>query len=297
LTKLIKESPKYTEAQVQLGLLALREKRYQEASDIFGKLRGGQDARWAVGLAATYSSEKDVTKAFQVLNDVLKKAPDSSLLHGQLANIAAMHGQYDLAITEFKKVLTYDRKSVPHRLRLAEVYELKRDYDNAIAMYKEAQDLSPKDPVPALSLAAVLGKAGHAAEARAQYQSVLISHPNNPSALNNLAYLLYETGGDLDDALRLARRAIDTTPGQASYLDTMGCIYLKKGMRDSAIQTFGNLVRKYPKYATFRYHLAMALFENGDKAGAKRELETALANHPSREVEMKIKELVSKTQT
>ena len=297
LTKLIKESPKYTDAQVQLGLIALREKRYQEASDIFGKLRSGEDARGAVGLAATYSSEKDLNKALQVLSDTLKKTPDSSLVHGQLANIAAVNGQYDLAVAEFKKVLSYDPKSVQQRLRLGEVYELKGDYKSAIATYREAKELSPKDPVSALSLAAALAKAGRVAEARAQYQDVLSSHPDNPTALNNLAYLLSETGGDLDDALRLARRAIDTTPGQPGFIDTIGCIYLKKGMRDSAIQTFGNLVRKYPKYATFRYHLAMALLENGDKARARKELETALSNHPSREVEAKIKELVSKTQS
>ena len=78
-------------------------------------------------------------------------------------------------------------------------------------------------------------------------------------------------------------------------MDTMGYIYLKKGMRDSAIKTFGNLVRKYPKYATFRYHLGMALLENGDKTGARKELEAALANNPSREEAAKIKELVGKT--
>jgi tetratricopeptide (TPR) repeat protein len=208
-----------------------------------------------------------------------------------------MNGRYDLAITEFRKVLSYEPKSVKQRLRLAEVYELKGDYEAAIATYKEAQALSPKDPVSALSLAVALSKAGHTSEAKAQYQTVLNANPDNSFAMNNLAYLLSETGGDLDEALRLARKANDTTPGQPSYLDTIGCIYLKKGMRDSAIQTFGNLVRKYPKYPSFRYHLAMALFEKGDKAGARKELEIALANHPSRQEEVKIKELVSKTQS
>jgi hypothetical protein len=41
----------------------------------------------------------------------------------------------------------------------------------------------------------------------------------------------------------------------------------------------------------------MALLEKGDKKGARKELETALASHPSREEEAKIKELVGKTQS
>jgi tetratricopeptide (TPR) repeat protein len=296
LTKLTEESPQSGDAWVQLGLLALREKKYQEAVEIFGKLRGG-DVRGAAGLAATYSSKNEVARAFRILNDTLKMVPESSLIHWQLANLAATNGQYDLAIAEFRKVLSYDSKSVQQRLRLGEVYELKGDHNSAIATYKEAQELSPKDPISALSLAAALGKAGRTNEARAQYKSILNSHPDNPSALNSLAYLLSETGGDLDEALNLAQRAIKITPGQPSFMDTIGYIYLRKGMRDSAIQTFGNLVRKYPQYPTFRYHLGMALLEKGDKKGARKELETALASHPSREEEAKIKELVGKTQS
>jgi tetratricopeptide (TPR) repeat protein len=297
LADLIKDSPQSTEARMYWGLIAIEEKRYQQAIDTFGKLHGFDDPRVAVGLSSAYYAQGQPDKAFQTLNEALKKSPDSPAIHGQLARIAALSGQYDLAIAEFRKTISADPKSLEDRLRLGEAYELKGDYEGAIAAYKEAEGLSPKDPVLIMSLASALAKAGHTNEARAHYQRVIDSYPNYPFALNSLAYLLSETGGDLDEALKLAQRAIETTPGQPSFMDTMGCIYLKKGMRVSAIQTFGNLVRKYPKYPTFRYHLAMALFENGDKAGARKELETALANHPSREVEVQIKKLVSKTQT
>jgi Tfp pilus assembly protein PilF len=53
-------------------------------------------------------------------------------------------------------------------------------------------------------------------------------------------------------------------------------------------------VRQKPKVAAFHYHLAMALFEKGDKGGARKELRDALANHPSREDESRIKDLLSK---
>jgi predicted Zn-dependent protease len=69
---------------------------------------------------------------------------------------------------------------------------------------------------------------------------------------------------------------------------------LKKGLRDSALQVFGNLVKKYPNYPTFRYHLGMALLEKGDKKGAKKELETSLAAHPSTHDETRIKALLGK---
>ena len=112
--------------------------------------------------------------------------------------------------------------------------------------------------------------------------------------MNNLAFLLSDTGGDLDEALKLAQRAVQKVPGQPNFADTMGYVYLKKGMRDSAIQTFTALVQKYPGAPTFRYHLGMALLETGDKVRARKELETALANHPSQDEAVKIRELVGK---
>jgi TolA-binding protein len=71
-------------------------------------------------------------------------------------------------------------------------------------------------------------------------------------------------------------------------------VYLKKGMRNSAIQTFSSLVRKYPNYPTYHYHLGMALYETGDKIRAKKELRDALAAHPSRRDALKISDLLTR---
>ena len=112
--------------------------------------------------------------------------------------------------------------------------------------------------------------------------------------MNNLAFLLSDTGGDLDEAMNLAQRTVQKFPGEPAFSDTTGYVYLKKGMRDSAVQTFTSLVQKYPRVPLFRYHLGMALLETGDKVRARKELETALASHPSQDEAAKIRELVNK---
>jgi predicted Zn-dependent protease len=53
-------------------------------------------------------------------------------------------------------------------------------------------------------------------------------------------------------------------------------------------------VKNYPLYPTFRYHLGQALLETGNKQEAKKELESALAQHPSRQDEARIKQLLGK---
>ena len=60
------------------------------------------------------------------------------------------------------------------------------------------------------------------------------------------------------------------------------------------MQTFGSLVRKYPRVAAFRYHLGLAMFEKGDKSSAKKQLQAALADHPSVQDKIRIKTLLDK---
>jgi predicted Zn-dependent protease len=83
-------------------------------------------------------------------------------------------------------------------------------------------------------------------------------------------------------------------PGEPDFGDTLGSIYLKRGLKDSALQVFQNLTRQNPKNPTFRYHLGMALLATGDNAGAKNELNEALIHQPSPDQRRTIAELLAK---
>jgi tetratricopeptide (TPR) repeat protein len=294
LVQLIKESPRDLEPQVQLGLLAVAQKNYPEAIDTLSKLVGSRDPRVYAGLAIAYLHQKQIDKAREILNAGLRTLPDSPMLIEHLADTEALAGHYDLAIDHLQKLLTSDPKSAKLRLRLAEVYGRKGDPNNEVAIYQQAQELEPNDPTVALSLAGALAQAGRTNEARAQFQRVVKEHPENAPALNNAAFFLADTGGDLDEALRLAQHALEKSPGQPGFSDTVGYIYLKKGLNDSAVQTFSNLARKYPQFASFRYHLGLALIVKGDKAAARKELQAALSDHPSAQDRLRIRELLEK---
>ncbi len=297
LNGLVKNSPQDSEPVLQLGLLALKENAYQEATANFQKLRAKGELQGFQALATTYSAQRQFDQAIGILQEGLKKWPDSHPLMVQLATTEALARHYDQAITRFQKLLDSDPKSIELRLRLGEVYDVKGDLKKAIELYQEVSEQVPSDPTLAITVAYALARAGRTSEAVQKYKGVVKAHPENTTALNNLAYLLADTGGDLDEALRFAQDALAKVPGKPSFSDTIGYIYLKKGQRDSAIQTFGNLVRKYPQdpqIAIFRYHLGMTLFEKGDKAAARKELQAALAAHPAPQDELRIKELLSK---
>ena len=121
--------------------------------------------------------------------------------------------------------------------------------------------------------------------------------PTNAVALNNLAYLLTEHGGDLDDALTKAQRAHQLLPDLSEVSDTLGWIYLKKNLTDNAIDIFKDLVTKVPRLAVYRYHLGMAYSQKGDKAKALEQLHEALKYNPTQGDKDKILELIGRLES
>jgi tetratricopeptide (TPR) repeat protein len=118
------------------------------------------------------------------------------------------------------------------------------------------------------------------------YRKALERDPNNAIAANNLAWMFATQGkGNLDEAVRLAQGVVQKNPNIAGFIDTLGWIYYKKGLHGAAVEQLQNAVKvdetaaqkqNVSPSATYRFHLAMALKERGDKAGARRELEAAL---------------------
>ncbi len=107
-------------------------------------------------------------------------------------------------------------------------------------------------------------------------------------------FLMAEHNGDLDSALTMAQKAKQLYPDLSEVSDTLGWIYLKKGMADNAIDTFKDLVGKKPHASIYRYHLGMALMQKGDKPAALREFQTALKDNPPKAERDKIQEEIQK---
>ena len=179
-------------------------------------------------------------------------------------------------------------------LRIGETYRLKGDANSAIQALQKAREILP-DNVTVLSyLGLTLDVAGRKPDAKQVYEATLKLDPNNGVVLNNLAFLLAENNGDLDDALTKAQRAKQLLPNLFEVSDTLGWIYLKKNLSDNAIDIFKDLVAKQPNQSTYRYHLGMAYSQKGDKTKALDQLREALKYNPSKEEKEKIQQLIAR---
>jgi Flp pilus assembly protein TadD len=295
LKQLLNEFPQSAEVQMELGIVAISEKNYRAAEQIFGKSqeRGANDPLAAAGLAETYSAQNQFDKAIQLLQGEVKKSPGSPIIERLLAFTAVRAGNYSVAIESYHKLLEVFPRDSALYYSLGEAYFASQDYQHAIEALKKAQQLAPKDGRIEMLLAAALNQSGRGADVKPYLEHVLETHPNNPVALNNMAFYLAENGGSLDKAQDLAQRAIQQSPREPNFADTLGWIYTKKNMHAAAAQVFTNLVEKQPKNPTLQYHLGVALMGQGDHKGARRALEAALSHAPAKDEEQKIRGLLA----
>jgi tetratricopeptide (TPR) repeat protein len=300
LQQMLNASPNSADVWFQLGMVNLVEKRFREAEAGFQKAYdlSPSNPRGLLGVVETYLAQGRVDAGIQKLQAEAQKHPERSDFHLMLGNTAVRTGRLDLAIENFNRLVAKvdpkSRVAADAYLRLGESYRRKGDLASGIAALNKASEIVPNDAVIVGTLALTLDGAGRRDEAKRAYEDVIKLNPNHAIALNNLAFLMAETGDDLNQALTYAQRAKQRLPQIDEVSDTLGWIYLKKNLSEDAVLIFQDLVKKAPKHPTYRYHLGMALSQKGDKTNAIRELQEALKNKPQREEEVKIKELLER---
>jgi len=146
-------------------------------------------------------------------------------------------------------------------LRMAEVYRAKQDHVSAVSEWQKVSEALPKTAWVLANLGMEQDSGGKRAEAIKSYRETLELMPGNALVLNNIAFLISDTGGDLQEAQRFAHRAASLAPGNVEIMDTEGWIALKLGYVDDAMGTFARLVLRQPARVEFRKHLALALVE------------------------------------
>jgi tetratricopeptide (TPR) repeat protein len=300
LDAMLKANPNSPDVYYQMGLLNLYERKFKDAEDTFRKSYdlNPTSARGLMGVVETYMAENKPDQALSVLQAESAKAPNRLEFKLAAGNVCSRAGKFDEAVGEYQKVLDGLDKNSKMRgevyLRVGETYRRKGDDGAAIAALQKAREILPDNSLVLATLGLTLDHAGRWTEARKLYEATLQITPNNGIILNNLAFLMAEHSGDLDDALAKATKAKQLLPDMGEVSDTLGWIYLKKNLTDNAIEIFKNLTAKVPNQSTYRYHLGMAFWQKGDKTNCIKELQEALKNNPGQEEKRKIQDLLNR---
>jgi putative PEP-CTERM system TPR-repeat lipoprotein len=133
--------------------------------------------------------------------------------------------------------------------------------DMQVAMYMAESHLAAKDFKSAATL----------------LEAIVKRAPENGAALNNLAWA-YQQQKD-PRALATAEQAFKVAGSNAAVMDTLGWMLVEQGNIQRGLPLLQKAAATPAATAEIRYHLAVALHKSGDKTGARKELETLLAQN------------------
>ena len=221
-------------------------------------------------------SQNNPAKALQVINQQIAQSPNQPRLYEIQGQIYENQKDYVKAEQSFRKVLSLDSNNLNAYSFLGRLYIKQNSTDKAIREFENALKINPKSPQIWVIIGSIYEQQNNAQKAMQSYREALKIDPGFAVAANNLAWLMGETGGNLEEAISLARLAKQKLPDAPNVSDTLGWTYYRSGAYRSAVEALKESVEKGPKNPVFHYHLGMSYFKMGDKANAKSSLAEAL---------------------
>jgi tetratricopeptide (TPR) repeat protein len=282
-------APQSPAPYVQLGNVQLAQKRYPDAEKFYQQAldKDPGSADGLSGLMNSYFAQKDYDKAIAAARAQIAKSPNTSNFY-DLLGTALFNGKKDLpaAETALIKAVDLDKNNTDALEKLGKVQVAEGNADKAIALYQQSIKDNPRDVRFYILSGELYESKRNWDQAKALYQQALSIQPDQPLASNNLAYLLLQTGGNVDVALAMAQAARRGMPDSANAADTLGWAYYQKGIYQSAIGQFQEALRLTekrgdPDDAEVHYHLGMAYQKANQNTQARQQLERAVKLSPN----------------
>ena len=227
-----------------------------------------------VMLAWLHVKAGDLDAATDIARQLRAQHPDESSPHALQAELSMRGGDLQSAAAAYDQALSIRndsryairayqirrRASLPAPLQPLTAYLQERPFDSAVRLF----------------LAQAYQRERQTDNAHAEYARVLEYEPDNLIAGNNLAWGYFTVGDPRAEGI--ARQAHASHPDNASILDTLGWILVRKGAVDDGIEFLRDAVGSGNASHEARYHLAAALVEAGGQEEAQEILESILSS-------------------
>lgn len=203
---------------------------------------------------------------------------DSAALHHALAGVLFQAGQAEAGGAEVERALALDPQD-PEPLALrCRFYTATRRFEAAVRDCARYLERRPDRSAIHFALALAQAEIGRPADAEASYRRAAALDPRAAAPRNNLALLL-AARGDLDGALAAAQEAFAQADESPEVLDTLGWLYLEKGLVPRAISLLEDAHRRAPDLEAAQLHLALAYRAAGREDAARPLLEALRARN------------------
>lgn len=240
------KSGKGSDVEYQRGEIQLKQKKYAEAKEAFGRVLAEKPQHYeaAFNLALTHHKLGDPAGADKVLARVIRDDSPADL-HYTYGKLLEDSGELAGAEKQYRTSVQKDARYFKGWLNLGRITAQQQKYDQAENAYRQALALEPASYEVNYNL-------GNAFYKQKKYQTAIEYFENARRQEANREVVLplaasYEGTSQLEKAARVYADFLKENPKDRIALEKLGYLYYRKMKdRDRALEQFNKLLKYYP---------------------------------------------------
>jgi tetratricopeptide (TPR) repeat protein len=270
--QLHQKNPQSDEIIFALGLLALEGKDGETSKKYFSELlkKGdrGKQAAYFMGLAE--ETNDNIEQALIWFASVPADSSRYQSAQTRYISLLAQRGDIEKARNHLKLLRKENPdNAVQYFLFEASFLREQKQDQAAFDLYTEALELHPDNLELLYGRAMVSEPLNRLSILEQDLRQVLEKDPNNAQALNALGYTLTDRTDRHQEALVMIKKAVELSPEDPFYLDSLGWVYYRLGNLDVAERYLRQAADIQPD-AEFLAHLGEVLWLMGRQSEAKQ---------------------------
>jgi tetratricopeptide (TPR) repeat protein len=227
-----------------------------------------------LSLADLYESVKRPAMAIKIYERMPASSPLKRNAQIQLAIDLDAADRTDEAIKILMGVTAEDPRDIEAVMALGNIQRGRKKFADCVATYSQGIDILPKATDKNTwvyyyyrGICEERDKRWNKAEA--DMRKALDLQPEQPHVLNYLGYSWIDQGINLDEGMKMIKRAVDQRPDDGYIVDSLGWAYYRIGNYEDAVKNLERAIDLKPEDPTINDHLGDAYWRVGRTLEAK----------------------------
>src|ERR1700674_1423377 len=227
-----------------------------------------------LSLADLYESVKKPAMAIKVYERMPASSPLKRNAQIQLATNLDAADRSDEAIKILKGVTAEDPKDIEAVMALGNIERGRKKFADCVQTYSQGIDALPganekTNWIYYYYRGICEERSKQWSKAETDMRKALELQPEQPHVLNYLGYSWIDQGINLDEGMKMIKRAVDQRPDDGYIVDSLGWAYYRIGNYEDAVKNLERAIDLKPEDPTINDHLGDAYWRVGRTLEAK----------------------------
>ncbi len=259
-SRILELEPDNPEAHFELGLIALRRRRNQEAIESLSRAAELEPSqpRFHAMLGIAYSTSGNLAEGARCFQRALELEPSDQHTHDNLGRNYTAQGRLVDAERCFRTAISINPDFFQAHSNLGDLLNSRGELEAAVAAYRRALKINADLPGVRFNLAKTLFFVDEYEEAMALFERVAVVSPEYPG-VDNMLGLTAMRLGKFDEAEASFKTAMERQPRSSAPHVNLGNALAHQGDAAGALSSFRNALAIKPDHAAVHSNLLMIM--------------------------------------